>query len=204
MTFYYPRSALSIRLSTLISLLPRGNLGVAQIPGYTYFRTWRLEPAVSARWRCSRSTPRSLSSCVTSCSPDGPRTLPDRTSSPRLRPGDRQRATAALKSADVRCTHVPVRREGAVRRLLARRQREVTRVRLHPNSKATRPPARERREFASGASPGAPSSDRHTLPNNRPGHQRTRLSRPAPRPGIRRRRGPSVAVRGTADGAHRP
>jgi len=44
---YYPRSALSIRLSTLISLLPpRGNLGVAQIPGYTYFRTWRLEPAV--------------------------------------------------------------------------------------------------------------------------------------------------------------
>lgn len=44
---YYSQSALPIRLSTLISLLPpRGSLGIAQIPGYTYFRSRRLDPAV--------------------------------------------------------------------------------------------------------------------------------------------------------------
>jgi len=96
--------------------------------------------------------------------------------------------------------------------------------RRHPRTGALgRAPIRER---AGDPRPRRPSRIRHALPNRRPDHQRTRPSPPARlrhhrgrRTGTRgmharltgarqtgtcRRRGPSVAVRETADGAHRP
>lgn len=44
---YYPMSSLPMKMQALIQLLPdRGSLGTAQLPGYRYFRTWRLDPQV--------------------------------------------------------------------------------------------------------------------------------------------------------------
>lgn len=45
---YFSLASLPVAVQTLVRLLPaRGNLGTAQLPGFTYFRTWRLDPAVA-------------------------------------------------------------------------------------------------------------------------------------------------------------
>jgi hypothetical protein len=44
---YFELTSLPMKMQKLIALLPdRGSLGIAQVPGYRYFRTWRLDPAV--------------------------------------------------------------------------------------------------------------------------------------------------------------
>ena len=44
---YFSLASLPMKIQKLIALLPdRGSLGIAQLPGYRYFRTWRLDPAV--------------------------------------------------------------------------------------------------------------------------------------------------------------
>jgi hypothetical protein len=46
---YFTLASLPLAAQTLVRLLPpRGSLGVAQLPGYTSLRRWRLDPAVKA------------------------------------------------------------------------------------------------------------------------------------------------------------
>jgi hypothetical protein len=46
---YFALSSLPMKMQKLIQLLPdRGSLGIAQVPGYRYFRAWRLDPSVKA------------------------------------------------------------------------------------------------------------------------------------------------------------
>jgi hypothetical protein len=46
---YFALASLPMKMQALVRLLPdRGSLGVAQLPGYRYFRTWRLDPQVKA------------------------------------------------------------------------------------------------------------------------------------------------------------
>lgn len=46
---YYSLASLPMKMQKLIALLPdRGSLGIAHLPGYRYFRTWRLDPQVKA------------------------------------------------------------------------------------------------------------------------------------------------------------
>jgi hypothetical protein len=49
---YFPLASLPMKMQTLIQLLPdRGSLGVANMPGYRYFRKWRLDPKVKVALR---------------------------------------------------------------------------------------------------------------------------------------------------------
>jgi hypothetical protein len=46
---YFELASLPLKMQKLIQLLPdRGSLGIAQLPGYRYFRTWRLDQGVKA------------------------------------------------------------------------------------------------------------------------------------------------------------
>jgi hypothetical protein len=46
---YFAQASLPMKMQKLIQLLPdRGNLGIAHMPGFRYFRTWRLDPGVKA------------------------------------------------------------------------------------------------------------------------------------------------------------
>ena len=49
---YFTLASLPRRMQALIQLLPdRGSLGVANMPGYRYFRAWRLDPKVKSALR---------------------------------------------------------------------------------------------------------------------------------------------------------